>query len=477
MDDKTSNGRNYLSRGETIVNGILIPDVSGVYDIGTPTQRFKTIYADVEGNISDPDISVNNIRWPYIGPNDLRLYRADTKILFLDDNAGGNANLVVTGAITASTATITSATISSIASGGTNILDLLGSQLTLTPGATQAILRGRLTADTQFRLLLDLTNGLQLGPGGTTAPDVRLRRTAAGTLTLDNGAGTAGTLNTGTVTSGGALTLSTGVTGSLTISTAGGNIVMNAPSGNVQINRPITTASGDLTLNPAGTNITCSSKTLNTVGNLFTNNSTTAIGFPKIRVFSSGADIYGFGLQSNVLSYETVPVGSNHVFYVANTERIRINATALQLAVPITTGSGDLSLNPAGTNINCNGKTITNAVFSGSSLTSGPTNVTSGSWSGNLSVRFARTGNICVCTITGGVTATVLTNVWQNLSAIPTEFRPVENISSLCIDTNNALQLRFSVATGGTISIQKSPASNWAISDVLNVQMSISYIV
>jgi hypothetical protein len=136
---------------------------------------------------------------------------------------------------------------------------------------------------------------------------------------------------------------------------SGGNVTLAV--GNVRTN--VITAPADLSLNPTGTNINVNSKNLHSVGNMITDNSITPLGFPKIRVFNSGADIYGFGLQSDTLSYESVPASSNHVFYVANTERIRINASALQLAVPITTGSGNLILSPAGANVVCSNKSLT----------------------------------------------------------------------------------------------------------------------
>lgn len=254
---------------------------------------------------------------------------------------------------------------------------------------------------------------------------------------------------------------------------SGGNITLAV--GNVRAN--IITAAGDLSLNPTGTNININSKTLNSVGNMITTNNITTIGAPKIRLFQSGLDIYGFGLQPNTLSYETVPTGSNHVFYVTNTERLRINASALQLSVPITTASGDLVLNPAGGNVDFSGKTIINAVVSGNSVQSGPTNLTSTNWSGNITFRFARTGNICVISMNGGVTATAINNIWINSSAIPVGFRPVFDTSVGSSDVLNTYAIKVAVTVGGGLLIQKIPTSNWAISDNLNVQLSISYIV
>lgn len=65
----------------------LVPDSDQAYDIGTPTKRIRTIYANIEGYTSDPDIEVNNIRWPNIGPNDVRLWRNAAACLTLDDNS------------------------------------------------------------------------------------------------------------------------------------------------------------------------------------------------------------------------------------------------------------------------------------------------------------------------------------------------------------------------------------------------------
>ena len=103
-----------------------------------------------------------------------------------------------------------------------------------------------------------MSNGLLFGAGVAAAIDTRLYRTGANTLTLDNNAdGTAtlasvaGTLsNFATITRAGALAITTSSgNGSITYTTNGsGNHIFNSTTGNVQINRPITTSSGDLTI-------------------------------------------------------------------------------------------------------------------------------------------------------------------------------------------------------------------------------------
>ena len=146
----------------------------------------------------------------------------------------------------------------------------------MSPASTQAILNGKLTTDTTNRITIDVSNGVLFGAGMAAAIDTRLYRTAANTLTLDNNAGgvatlasVAGTLsNFATITRAGALAITTSSgNGSITYTTNGsGNHIFNSTTGNVQINRPITTSAGDLTLNPAGTNVNFSSKNLTFCG-------------------------------------------------------------------------------------------------------------------------------------------------------------------------------------------------------------------
>ena len=91
------------------------------------------------------------------------------------------------------------------------------------------------------------------------AIDTRLYRTAVNTLTLDNNADGAATLastggallNFATITRAGNLSITTSSgNGSISYTTNGsGDHIFKSTTGNVQINRPITTSAGDLTLN------------------------------------------------------------------------------------------------------------------------------------------------------------------------------------------------------------------------------------
>ena len=91
---------------------------------------------------------------------------------------------------------------------------------------------------------------------------------AGGVATLASAGGTLS--NFATITRAGALAITTSSgNGSITYTTNGsGNHIFDSTTGNVQINRPITTSSGDLTLNPAGTNVNFSSNNLTSVGSV-----------------------------------------------------------------------------------------------------------------------------------------------------------------------------------------------------------------
>jgi hypothetical protein len=63
----------------------------------------------------------------------------------------------------------------------------LASFAVINTATTTDLLSGRVTGDTQDRFLIDTDGSLNWGPGGSTAPDVRLYRSAADTLrTADN---------------------------------------------------------------------------------------------------------------------------------------------------------------------------------------------------------------------------------------------------------------------------------------------------
>lgn len=167
--------------------------------------------------------------------------------------------------------------------------------------------------------------------------------------------------NVGTgITASAGLTISTSSNAALNLTANGsGNVVIGSTTGSIQLNRPITNASGDLTLNPTGSNIAFSNKTLSNAYRIVLNGSTTTLGTHKLRLYDDGSNFYGLGVQNGVLSYELPAGTASHVFYHNAIEQVRINNTALQTTVPITTSSGDLTLNPSGSNIVCSSKNLT----------------------------------------------------------------------------------------------------------------------
>ena len=243
-----------------------------------------------------------------------------------------------------------------VASGASlSTLDLNSSVLTMSPASTQAILNGKLRTDTTNRISIDVSNGLLFG-GGVAAIDTRLYRSAANTLTLDNNADGAATLastggallNFATITRAGALAITTSSgNGSISYTTNGsGDHIFKSTTGNVQINRPITTNAGDLTLNPAGSNVNFSSKNLTSVGSVVVSSSSSSFNAldlnapatntgtgsgPRISLgatFSTSGDEpstikllmypnYGFAIGGAGLN-AIVPNGSSHRFYCAD---------------------------------------------------------------------------------------------------------------------------------------------------------------
>ena len=241
-----------------------------------------------------------------------------------------------------------------VASGASlSTLDLNSSVLTMSPTSTQAILNGKLRTDTTNRITIDVSNGVLFGPGVAAAIDTRLYRSAANTLTLDNNADGAATLastggallNFATITRAGALAITTSSgNGSISYTTNGsGDHIFKSTTGNVQINRPITTSAGDLTLNPAGSNINCSTKNLTSVGSVVVSSSSSSFNAldlnapptntgtgsgPRISLgatFSASGDEpstikllmypnYGFSIGGAGLN-AIVPGGSYHRFY------------------------------------------------------------------------------------------------------------------------------------------------------------------
>ena len=244
-----------------------------------------------------------------------------------------------------------------VASGASlSTLDLNSSVLTMSPASTQAILNGKLRTDTTNRISIDVSNGVLFGAGVAAAIDTRLYRTAVNTVTLDDNTGGAATLasvagtlsNFATITRAGNLSITTSsVNGSISYTTNGsGDHIFKSTTGNVQINRPITTSAGDLTLNPTGSNINCSIKNLTSVNSVVVSSSSTSYNAldlnapptntgtgsgPRISLgatFSSSGDEpstiklaiypnYGFAIGGAGLN-AIVPSGSSHRFYCAD---------------------------------------------------------------------------------------------------------------------------------------------------------------
>ena len=126
------------------------------------------------------------------------------------------------------------------------------------------------------------------------------------TLTLDNNADGAATLasvagtlsNFATITRAGNLSITTSSgNGSISYTTNGsGDHIFKSTTGNVQINRPITTSAGDLTLNPTGSNMNFSSKNLTSVGSVVVSSSSTSynaldLNAPAINTGTSSVDL------------------------------------------------------------------------------------------------------------------------------------------------------------------------------------------
>ena len=120
----------------------------------------------------------------------------------------------------------------SISSGSGNSANLQGSLITLTPVSTQTVFRTKITADTEYRLQLDITNGIVWGAGGVAVPDVRLRRTGTATLKLDNNTGSAATLDIsgGGISNVATITAASGV--DLNISSSSGAIFIQGSQQN-----------------------------------------------------------------------------------------------------------------------------------------------------------------------------------------------------------------------------------------------------
>ena len=169
---------------------------------------------------------------------------------------------------------------------------------------------------------------------------------STGAATVTSNAGTISDF--ATITRAGALAITTSSgNGAITYTTNGsGNHIFNSTTGNVQINRPITTSAGDLTITPAGSNVNFSSKNLTSVGSVVLTSSATSFnGFdlnasstntgtasgPRISLgstFAASGDEpatikllmypnYGYAIGGAGLN-AIVPSGSSHRFYCAD---------------------------------------------------------------------------------------------------------------------------------------------------------------
>jgi hypothetical protein len=169
-----------------------------------------------QGPAGAPDIETNSIRYPYVGPKDLRLYRTGASTLTIDDNNGGPANLVVLGDIGVTTDLIIRK--------GANGLELVctgsNQSITLTPSGSG---------------VTDVSNRpINLGNN-----DTYMRRSGANTVEFSrNGAGT----------------------GSVSINTIGGtiyaaNLTQSSSSINLSTNGILMTTGSNrnITLHPGGT--------------------------------------------------------------------------------------------------------------------------------------------------------------------------------------------------------------------------------
>jgi hypothetical protein len=371
-------------------------------------------------------------------------------------------------------------------------------------------------AETQPRFTLS-NNGDFLFSDGTNTANLRLRKNGvAATLLIDNGSSGAASIQAQngnlngfqSLTSNLNLTLSSiDANGTINLTSTGtGNINLNSTgTGNIVCDRPLTTTSGDLSINPFGSNVNFNSKNITTVSSIQTAviNSTanlsinpsggsilfnsklltqinqvnmgtnlTALGQMKIRLYDDGgANLYGFSMLTGggVLTYE-VPSTGNHIFYSNSIERMRISGTAVSVSVPITTQTGDLSLNPVGSNINCNSKNLINAILSNPTLTpsSQTLNLSATNFTGTLTLNCRRVGDLVTIRLSGSVQATAsILSFATSASVIPAEFLPT-NISRTIVNADSfVLCFADIVNTGQLIILKQNGATNFTINEFL----------
>lgn len=190
---------------EGLLLGSIACDQDGLHDIGTPSKRLGKVYCtNLIGSISDPDVEVNNLRFPATAPYDVKITRSGTGTLGIDNNAGGAVAVNVTGSVSASTAVTTPSLTST---GALALTSASNGAISITPNGTGMVSLGR-----------------PINIGGNS--DTFMRRSAANTVMFDrNGSGTGAialSTNGGAITSG-AITCGT-VTSSGNIGTSTGNV-------------------------------------------------------------------------------------------------------------------------------------------------------------------------------------------------------------------------------------------------------------
>lgn len=80
------------------IQDTLTVDVDGLHDLGTSSKRLGTIYcANLIGSISDPDVEVDNLRFPSTAPYQARVRSTAADTLQFSNNTGGNLRLVNIG--------------------------------------------------------------------------------------------------------------------------------------------------------------------------------------------------------------------------------------------------------------------------------------------------------------------------------------------------------------------------------------------
>ena len=64
-----------------VVTSTLLPINDNIIDLGSPTLRFGSVYANVvASSLSDPAIETNYLRFPLIAPQTIRMYSSGTTL-------------------------------------------------------------------------------------------------------------------------------------------------------------------------------------------------------------------------------------------------------------------------------------------------------------------------------------------------------------------------------------------------------------